>query len=94
MNQNLKLDLAEQQNSKEKKKTQECITRTIEVEQTPLPSIIRQETLYWMFSKMQPKEFEGSMDPLEPKDCLHLTQMVLEAMELGDREKIIRIFSH
>ena len=38
---------------------------------TPLPPEIRQETMYMMFIKEQPKVFEGSMDLLEAKDWLY-----------------------
>ena len=54
---------------------------------SPPPTNVR-ETLNVRFSKLEPKEFKGSMDPYEAEDWLYSTQAILEAMELGDREKI------
>ena len=47
-----------------------------------------QETLYVRFDRLEPKEFEGTIDLYEVEDWLHSTQAILEAMEMSDREKI------
>ena len=53
---------------------------------SPLTNV--QETVYVRFSKLEPKEFKGTMDPYEAEEWLHSTQTIFEAMELSDEEKI------
>ena len=49
----------------------------------PVPPIIHQKPLYERFLRLEPKEFEGSMDPLDAEDWLSSTIAILEFIENG-----------
>ena len=51
-------------------------------------AIARQEPLYKRFSSMSPKEFEGSNNPLDAEEWLSSVQLIMEFMELNDRERV------
>ena len=57
-------------------------------ERGPQPVIARQEPLYQRFSNMKPKEFEGSSNPLDAEEWLSSIQLIMEFMELNDRERV------
>ena len=56
--------------------------------QEAISPVIRWETLYNRFNRLEPREFKGLMDPHEAEDWLHSTQIILEVMKLSDRENI------
>ena len=58
------------------------------LERGPQPVIARQEPLYQRFSNMKPKEFEGSSNPLDAEEWLSSVQLIMEFMELNDRERV------
>ena len=60
-----------------------------ELERGPQPVIARQEPLYKRFIGMNPKEFEGSNNPLDAEEWLSSVQLIMEFMELNDRERVI-----
>ncbi|KAL5552832.1 hypothetical protein UlMin_040233 [Ulmus minor] len=57
-------------------------------ERGPQPEIERQEPLYKRFYGMKPKEFEGSSNPLDAEEWLSSIQLIMEFMELNDKERV------
>ena len=51
-------------------------------------SVVRRELLYKKFKKMEPIEFDGSMDLDEADEWLHSIQKKLEFTEVDDKEKV------
>ncbi|KAL5546618.1 hypothetical protein UlMin_006305 [Ulmus minor] len=60
-----------------------------EPERGPQPEIERQEPLYKRFYGMKPKEFEGSSNPLDAEEWLSSIQLIMEFMELNDKERVL-----
>ena len=58
------------------------------LERGPQPVIARQEPLYKRFSGMNPKEFEGSNNPLDAEEWLSSVQLIMEFMELNNHERV------
>ena len=44
--------------------------------------------MYKTFMKMEPTEFDGSMDPDEADEWIHTIQNILKFMELEDKDKV------
>ena len=58
-------------------------------ERAPEPQpVLNLEPLYERFRRMRPPEFEGSTNPLEAEDWLSSLQVIMEFMNLTDREKV------
>ena len=55
----------------------------------PQLAIARQEPLYKHFSSISLKEFEGSNNPLDAEEWLSSVQLIMEFMELNDRERVL-----
>ena len=49
----------------------------------------RNQILCNIFCKMNPKEFEGSTNPLDAEEWLSSIQIIMEFMELNDQERVI-----
>ena len=62
------------------------VMRKQEVEQSS--SITRRELLYKKFRKMEPTEFDGSMDLDEANEWIHSIRNILKFMKLEDKDKV------
>ena len=53
---------------------------------------IRQEPLYERFGKMKPAQFIGSTNPLEAEEWFSSIEIILDFMQLSDRELYCPIY--
>ena len=60
-----------------------------EIRGKPQPQHMRWEYLCERLGKMKPPSFEGSTNPLDAEEWLSSMKIILDFMELDDREKII-----
>ena len=61
----------------------------VEQRTEPQTAIVLQEPLYIQFCKMKPVVFEGSTNPLDAEEWISSIKLIVEFMELNDREKVL-----